>query len=98
MLRHLSVFALVTALLAACSDFPELDQAVSDSARHADFPELLPLQTILNQAENTQITEQTVSSLQGRVARLRARANRLRAPVINTAARARMRAAIARHS
>ncbi len=97
MLRIIPALAISAALLAGCSDFPELDDAVSPTARKAGYPALLPIDQLIAGAKDVQITEETVSSLQSRIARLNARAARLRGPVIDAATRARMRAAIARH-
>ncbi len=97
MLRIIPALALSAALLAGCSDFPELDDAVSPTARKAGFPNLLPIDQLIAGAQEVQITEETVTTLQARIARLNARAARLRGPVIDAATRARMRAAIARH-
>jgi outer membrane murein-binding lipoprotein Lpp len=97
MLRIFPALALSAALLAGCSDFPELDNAVSPTARKAGYPSLLPIDQLIAGAKEVQITEETISTLQSRIARLNARAARLRGPVIDAATRARMRAAIARH-
>lgn len=97
MLRMLPALAIFAALLAGCSDFPELDNAVSPTARKAGYPDLLPIDQLIVGAQEVQITEETVSTLRSRIARLNARAARLRGPVIDAATRARMRTAIARH-
>ncbi|KPU84125.1 hypothetical protein JI58_05695 [Marinosulfonomonas sp. PRT-SC04] len=97
MLRHTALFALTATLLAGCSDFPELDAAITPAARMAGYPSLVPIPQILTDAQDVQITEQSVANLQGRVGRLQARAARLRGPVVDSATRARMRKAIARH-
>ncbi|MCF6317228.1 MAG: hypothetical protein L3J30_13320 [Marinosulfonomonas sp.] len=97
MLRILPALVLSAALLAGCSNFPELDDAVSPTARKAGYPALLPIDQLIAGAQEVQITEETVLTLQSRIARLKAHAARLRGPVVDTATRARMRAAIARH-
>ena len=97
MLRIIPALALSAALLAGCSDFPELDNAVSPTARKAGYPALLPIDQLIAGAQEVQITEETISGLQSRLARLNARAARLRGPVIDATTRARMRTALARH-
>lgn len=97
MLRFATSFALIATLLAGCSDFPELDAAITPAARKAGYPSLVPLDQLISGAQDIQITDETVATLQTRIARLNARAARLQRPVIDSATRARMRAAIARH-
>lgn len=97
MLRFTALFTLTATLLVGCSDFPELDAAISPTARQAGYPSLVPMGQIITGAQEVQITPQSVASLQGRVGGLQARAANLRRPVIDSASRARLRAAIARH-
>ncbi len=97
MLRHAAAIAIIATVMAGCSDFPELDAAVTPAARDAAYPSLTPLDQLIAGAQDVQITPQTVANLQGRVTGLQGRAARLRGPVIDAATRARMRAAIARH-
>jgi len=95
--RLAAAFALTAITLAGCSNFPELDAAITPTARQAGYPSLMPLDQLIAGAEQVQITEQTLTTLQGRVNGLNARAARLRRPVIDSATRARMQAAMARH-
>lgn len=91
--------ALVLAL-ASCAEFPELDRAMSSRARSAPYPRLLPMQTLLaaSPARSGEVAFAT-GALPARAASLRARARALRArPVIDTATRARLMAAVARHN
>lgn len=81
---------LVLALLAACTQFPELDNAVSESAQTADYPALINFDEIVSDAQNTTITPQTVQGLESRLARLKSRARTLSGPIIDGATRARM--------
>lgn len=97
MRRFAAVFAITATALAGCSNFPELDAAVTPAARTADFPSLVPISPLIAGAQQVQITEETVATLQGRVSGLKARAARLRGPIIDGATRARMQAAMARH-
>jgi len=97
MLRLTAAFAITASLLAGCSDFPELDAAITPAARNAGYPTLMPIDQLVAGAQVVQITEETVITLQNRIGRLRGRAARLRGPVIDGATRARMQAALARH-
>ena len=97
MLRLSAAFAITATVLAGCSDFPELDAAITPAARQAGYPSLMPIDQLIAGAQDVQITEETTTTLQGRVSRLKGRAARLRGPVIDGPTRARMRAAIARH-
>ncbi len=92
-----TALAIIATILVGCSDFPELDAAVTPAARQAGYPSLVPMDQLIAGAKEVQITEETVATLQGRVSGLKGRAARLRGPVIDGATRARMRAAIARH-
>jgi hypothetical protein len=83
---------LVLATLMGCTQFPELDGAVSDSGKHADFPDLVPIQPLLAQSRTVGPThEQTVAGLNARLLALRNRAARLRGSVIDANTRNRMR-------
>jgi hypothetical protein len=87
------IFPLV--LLGACTQFPVLDDSVPDALARAEYPDLVPLDPLLAglsdaPANNAQIE----ANLQGRVAALRARAARLRGPIVDSATRARMRAGV----
>jgi len=97
MRRTIASFAIAAILLAGCSDFPELDAAITPAARKADYPTLVPIDQLLASAQVVQITDETATNLQGRISRLKSRAARLRGPVIDSTTRARLRAAIARH-
>ena len=77
--------------LASCATFPELDSPSSAAAKNADFPALVPLDPLLAEIGRTGVDPQdTVRTLEGRLARLSARAERLRGPVIDRASRARL--------
>jgi len=97
MLRLAAIFAITASLLAGCSDFPALDAAITPTARHAGYPSLMPIDQLMTNAAEVQITEETATTLQARVSHLKARAARLRGPVVDGASRARMRAAMIRH-
>ncbi|PHQ98429.1 MAG: hypothetical protein COB39_08880, partial [Marinosulfonomonas sp.] len=75
-MRILPALVLSAALLAGCSNFPELDDAVSPTARKAGYPALLPIDPLIAGAKEVQVTKETVLTLQSRIARLNARAAR----------------------
>lgn len=76
--------------LAGCSQFPELDDTISPAARAAAYPDLVPAEDLRAELANAQITDDTTSSLEARVAALQARAARLRGTVIDQASRNRL--------
>ena len=78
------------ALLAACTQFPELDENLSPQARAAPFPELVPVEDLRAELTEARITNETTTSLEARVASLRARAARLRGTVIDRTSRNRL--------
>ena len=97
MARFIFVILLSVGFLAGCSDFPQLDNAVSETARNADFPQLVPKSQLLANARDVQISPQTTAGIINRAGSLQARAARLRSPVLSSATRARLQAAMARH-
>ncbi|MBE0452263.1 hypothetical protein [Roseovarius autotrophicus] len=76
-------------LLGACADpYPRSDLTESDRA--ATYPALLPVEDVRATVPAPRITPETGSELDARAERLRARAVRLRAPVIDAATHDRM--------
>lgn len=73
-----------------CTEFPDLDGAVSEAARDAPYPDLLPVEELNARISDPRITPETVSGLAARVAALKARAARLRGSVIDSPTRERM--------
>ncbi|WP_457648228.1 hypothetical protein [Profundibacter sp.] len=96
MLR-LSFAFTVVALLGACSDFPQLDDAVSPAAKNEPYPSLIPMDQALANAQDVQITDETVSTLNGRLNGLKNRATRAKRPVIDDETRKGLQDAIDRH-
>lgn len=90
--RVLIFLPVLMVALAACTQFPELDDSVSPEVRQADFPPLVPLAPLLaaNTSEPTRGAD-IAASLQSRVAGLNARASRLRGSILSPAERARLR-------
>ncbi|WP_108483400.1 hypothetical protein [Oceaniglobus ichthyenteri] len=85
-------------LLMACSGYPDLGPSPSATAR-ADYPRLIPLTPIVDGAKSGWLADPTQSrDLVARAQRLRARALAMRASAVSPADKARMRAAVARHS
>ncbi len=97
MLRIAVIFCLSVTALAGCTGFPQLDGAISPAAKGTAYPTLLPIDQIITAAANVQISEKSVASLTSRANNLKARANRLRGPVLDARTRARLHAAIKRH-
>ena len=85
---------LVLALLAACAPAPDL--GAPPATRTGGWPRLVPLDSLLVQRQGLTVTPEVGSGLEARAARLKARAARLRGPVIAPAERTRMLAAWAR--
>lgn len=84
-MRHLPLCL----LLCACAQFPELATPEARLAQNAPYPTLVPLEQLLHGSAPV-ATEATASDLQARLARLRARANRLRGPVLDGKSRSRL--------
>ena len=90
-MRAIPVFLALA--LAACTQFPELDGTVAPDLENADFPALVPLDT-LRTASDPVVADPvaTTESLNARVAALRARARALQQrSVVDPATRARFR-------
>jgi len=86
------LFAQIAALaLAGCTQFPELDQRVTGALDAAEYPALVPVDPLLATATAGRVdVAQTQGALEGRVARLRARAARLRGSVLSGRERQRL--------
>lgn len=83
--------------ISGCSDFPDLDGAVSARAQAADYPAILPLDGLLASVPAVE-PGLGVGDLPERLRRLQARAANLRGrSVVDAGTRARMNAALARH-
>ncbi len=87
-MRLVPLFLIV---LTACTEFPALDGTIDPALRDAPYPALVPLSPLVAQANAADRGAANVeTALTPRLASLRARAARLRGPVIPPAARARM--------
>ena len=79
-------FALLTGLaLSACTQFPELDDAVSKDVAAAPYPEFLPTAQFSGTAPAPRLSADDEAALIARAARLSARAAALRRPVLSRA-------------
>lgn len=87
---RLAPWLLILAGVAGCAQFPELDSALTDRARQAPYPELLPVETLKARVDAPRISETAAEDMAARVAGLKARAAALRRTVIDGATRARM--------
>ena len=77
--------------LTACTQFPELDRAITPELKEADYPALVPVEPLLTRATEGRVDPVTTqSNLEGRVARLRARAALLRGSVLTGRERQRL--------
>ncbi len=74
--------------LMACAQFPQLDARVDAAEQSAPPPPLLTADQLVSHTPQTTVAPP--SAAPGRLAALRARAGRLRGPVIDPATRARM--------
>lgn len=70
----------VVALVAACTKPPDLDDSVSPALKHADYPDLVPIEQLLGPAPETPDADaETAAALERRLSGLQARATRLQA-------------------
>lgn len=77
--------------LAACTQFPVLDSAVTPQMEAAPFPDLVPIDRLVTRAEHGSIDpEATQAELSARLSALRARAARLRGTVLTGRERQRL--------
>ncbi len=97
MRRSAITFILVLAA-AGCSDFPQLESTISERARAAAYPRILPLDGLMGDVAASG-SGAGLGNLPARLARLQSRARVMRArPVVDAPARARMMAALARYN
>jgi hypothetical protein len=69
---------MIATLLGGCAEFPQLDAVISEEARRADYPDLLPSATLLERRELGRLSVTDGNALLARAERLRARARILR--------------------
>lgn len=78
MFRALAAALCLTTALVGCTTFPEVDAAHADATPSATWPQIVPLEGVLAQAEGARIADTTTTALDARAARLRARAAAMR--------------------
>jgi type IV pilus biogenesis protein CpaD/CtpE len=87
---RLPILILATTLLASCTTFPQLDAVVTPEAKRAEYPVLVPVDSILVRRGDSTITQATGEALQARAANLRARARLLKGAPIDEDTRLRL--------
>ena len=89
--RVLMIVGFTALSLTACTQIPELDQAVPESVRKADFPKLVALDTSLTASTLPQDeSEKIAQAMAARRDQLNRRAERLNKPVIDSQTKTRM--------
>ena len=89
-LRNVTLAALAALLVAGCAEMADLPPAPADMRRQ-EWPRFLPqAQVLASRPTDIAATRARIGGLQTRLARLRARARLLRAPVIDAQERLRM--------
>jgi hypothetical protein len=83
------VALILSFLVTACAEFPEVDAALAAGEPAADYPALLPFEELLPNPESV-LTEADDDLLLARAGDLRNRADGLRGPVIDPGTRDRM--------
>lgn len=86
-------FAVLIILLTGCTQFPQLDALESAEVANAAYPELLPLDRLLD-APEISASPELRAGIESRVGALRSRAALLKTPVVDAGTRARMRRGI----
>lgn len=77
--------------VSGCVEVPELDRSITEEARLASYPELIPVETIRAEVPEARIAQETGPDLQARAEALQRRADGLRrGPVVDAPTRARM--------
>jgi hypothetical protein len=95
--KRLPITAIATLLLGACTQIPELNEAVPNWVRRADYPKLTALDpSIATQILPREDSEEIEKEMTGRQNRLERNANQLKTTVIDEATQARMSEGITR--
>lgn len=94
-MRWRPTFAMIVSCgLVACTQFPDLESAISPASERADYPDLLPIEQLNARVPEGRLAPETPQNIEARVAALRTRASRLRGTVIDNSTRARMIAGV----
>lgn len=98
--KHLTIAVIAVIAhfsLVACSQIPELDEAVPNWVRHADYPELTALDpSVTTKTLPQDESEKIAREMTGRRDNLERKARRLKVPVVDDAAQTRMSNGITR--
>ncbi len=94
MRRNLALALLIALGAAGCTQFPELDATLTDEARAAPYPDLVPLDGLQARINGTNTDPETVPTIEARITGLKSRASGLSGTVIDSATRARMEAGV----
>ena len=99
MARLVHLVLVTVPLLLGCSDFPDLDAAISEQGRLSAYPRLQPInQELFTRFTGEPDSEAEIAWLSARAAGLRRRARALtRRPIVDDRTRRRMAAALERH-
>ena len=90
-MKRLPALVILAAALTGCTQFPELDHTQTAVLEAADYPALVPIEPILaDVAAPAPDPVAAQSTVEARLAALRARANRLRGGVLNADERRRL--------
>ena len=81
-----------------CAPWPEVSSEFKSRRTSTEIPRIVPLDTLLANRPSATETSKDIDDVSARVARLKARAARLRAPVIDPRTRRKLRRAIAAQS
>ncbi|MBU3258809.1 hypothetical protein KPG71_02140 [Roseovarius sp. PS-C2] len=85
------VFLALTAVFATgCTQFPALEDTVSEEARNAPYMSLEPVENLRAGVPEDRIADTDTAAMEARIARLRARAARLSGNVVDSRTRSRM--------
>ncbi|WP_127115916.1 hypothetical protein [Shimia sediminis] len=74
----LAPIALICLLIAACTPFPEVDEAARADVSTAKFPKVVPMEDIIDPPE-ARLDENSEAHLEGRISGLKRRAKTLEA-------------------
>lgn len=96
MRRHLALTCALGAacLITGCAQFPQLDATVTDAARSAPYPDLVPLDSLRSRMDFPAVDADTLPTIEERVADLKSRKEDLQGDVIDSATRQRMQAGV----
>jgi len=93
-LALIAALGAVAPLLPGCTQFPQLDATLTDEARRAPYPDLVPLSGLQARISDTNTDPGTAPAIEARIAGLKTRAASLSGSVIDSGTRARMQAGV----